>query len=534
MRLGELMSQRQFAMAVGLAMGFGLISGCSRPWGGYASGARPAPIYTSVPVGTVPMTPTPSSPIATDPNGGGSAGNNGPDGSGLSLQPTMRTSSLFPAYPNSYPKTFAVQPVSTGPQYASVGQTLDGRPISWGGAPMFRSANRPIKAAMSPGSRADIKLRQRAGQISGISMASRVDGIAATPQEDLKYRGGKTMKDVTFVNIYVGGKQAWNENDRKYIDWALASAMADSNLNHVLMQYFNDEPVSSTFKGSYYLEGYRPQRVTQANVKDMARVLYQQGAFKGLPLESTFVNFMLPTGAVLADPDSAQQSSPVSNKIIPHEEESSSLEGLGGYHGSVHVGNDTVYYAVGVYSERRNGVTNGIPAFDYPWKNVVATFYHELQEGRTDPDVDDAITSGQERYIGWTSDSGEEIGDFPVDEDGHDGKLDQVFVEINLAKGSGRVPVQLMYSNDVHGTEGPISKPYKGNPLPMSPPIPVPGSSTPSPPPSQPNSPPPQTPPGHDAELDMINSAWDHLPDSVRMQILKLIKNSDAASSVFQ
>jgi hypothetical protein len=26
--------------------------------------------------------------------------------------------------------------------------------------------------------------------------------------------------------------------------------------------------------------------------------------------------------------------------------------------------------------------------FDQPWKNVLATFYHELNEARTDPDVD--------------------------------------------------------------------------------------------------------------------------------------------------
>jgi hypothetical protein len=46
-----------------------------------------------------------------------------------------------------------------------------------------------------------------------------------------------------------------------------------------------------------------------------------------------------------------------------------------------------IYYAV--YSEiRPDGIVNGIPVFDQPWKNVLATFYHELNEARTDPDVD--------------------------------------------------------------------------------------------------------------------------------------------------
>jgi hypothetical protein len=50
----------------------------------------------------------------------------------------------------------------------------------------------------------------------------------------------------------------------------------------------------------------------------------------------------------------------------------------------VHVGNQrTGYYAVGVYSERSdNGTETGIVGFDLPWKNIVATFYHELREAR--------------------------------------------------------------------------------------------------------------------------------------------------------
>jgi hypothetical protein len=40
----------------------------------------------------------------------------------------------------------------------------------------------------------------------------------------------------------------------------------------------------------------------------------------------------------------------------------------------------TVYYAVGVYPETRGGATKGIPVFEAPRKNVVAIFYHELNE----------------------------------------------------------------------------------------------------------------------------------------------------------
>jgi hypothetical protein len=149
--------------------------------------------------------------------------------------------------------------------------------------------------------------------------------------------------------------------------------------------------------------------------------------------------------------------------MVPKDREDS-LGGLGGYHGSVHqhdgAGADvTIYYAVGVYSQPlSDGTVNGIVAFDEPWKNVVATFYHELQEARTDPDVEDAINAGDdpraESFLGWTSDQGEECGDFPVFEAD---PLSLVFQEVPLADGSGTVPIQLQYSNRVHGPELPDS-----------------------------------------------------------------------------
>ena len=85
------------------------------------------------------------------------------------------------------------------------------------------------------------------------------------------------------------------------------------------------------------------------------------------------------------------------------DEDADSKHGLGGYHGSVHVTSDgsdvTVYYAVGVYSEG----DNGIPAFNQSWKNVVATFYHELNEARTDADVEDVNRTNNDSLLGWYS-----------------------------------------------------------------------------------------------------------------------------------
>ena len=86
----------------------------------------------------------------------------------------------------------------------------------------------------------------------------------------------------------------------------------------------------------------------------------------------------------------------------------------------------------------------------------MATFYHELNEARTDADVEDAIRAenspNADSFLGWTSRQGQECGDFPVFESNND--LTKVFQEVALSAGGGTVPVQLQYSNNVQGPEG--------------------------------------------------------------------------------
>jgi hypothetical protein len=161
---------------------------------------------------------------------------------------------------------------------------------------------------------------------------------------------------------------------------------------------------------------------------------------------------MLPRGTVLTiDDGSGDDAKPKrKSRSGPTEEEASSLEGLGGFHGSVHIGATTLYYAVGVFSEG----SNGIVAFDQPWKNVVATFYHELVEARTDADVED-------NRVAWVNNErpSEEIGDIPMTLAGDN--LSKVMKEVPLGDGSGTVPIQLMWSNAVAGPEGPIATPHQ-------------------------------------------------------------------------
>lgn len=324
---------------------------------------------------------------------------------------------------------------------------------------------RPLNVYVGRGSSAERALRLRSGSVVPEAIAP---GLPPTPEHDLRFYGGKTIQYLNFVNYYIAAN-AWAQDDIDNIDRCLAAAMSDEDLNNVIAQYFTG-PIASAFAGSQKLPGQIAPTMSQGDVEKLATDLFSQNQFNAYDLASTVFNFLLPPGTVLNTDSTLTGANQLAatqvqthQTVIPHDEDDS-LNGLGGYHGSVHVtGGAIVYYAVGVYSQvQGNGTINGIPVFDQPWKNIVATFYHELNESRTDADVEDAIRAGNDpnanAFLGWVSDQGEECGDFPVTEAA--GDLAKVFEEVQLTSGVATVPVQFQYSNFVHGPEGPIAVPY--------------------------------------------------------------------------
>jgi hypothetical protein len=273
-----------------------------------------------------------------------------------------------------------------------------------------------------------------------------VSGILPTPSADLSYFGGKTIANLNFFNLYFGGSQSWNTSDIQNIDSSLSEAMSDVRLNSIISQYFPGQSVTSNFLGSRIVEGSLPNTVNKNYIESLFTDYAKNGAFNGYDLASTVFDILLPKSTILTDGTTQ------------------STDGLGGYHGSVHFqGQDgtqkTVYYAIGVYSQTYSylGVTysNGIPAFNEPWKSVVATAYHELNEARTDPDVEDAIRNNNNtKFLGWYSIQGGEVGDYPITEAY---SYNSVFREVRLINGHGTVPIQVLYSNVIHGPEDPTT-----------------------------------------------------------------------------
>jgi hypothetical protein len=298
-------------------------------------------------------------------------------------------------------------------------------------------------------------------------------GIPATPDHDLTFHGGKTIPQLRFANCYVGGQSAWDAADVSNIDNAINAIMTDRRLNNVIVQYFPaGTPISANFLGSTFLSGQAPNTVSRGDIDGLVKSAIADPRLSSADFSSTVINLMLPKGTVLTTDEAPsgsrasgsaniQGASPYTSPSAASKpgrgsaterETADSMNGLGGYHGSIHDGNRTLYFAVGVYSQG----SNGIDAFGIPWKNVVATFYHELCEVRTDPDVEDANRNDDIRVLGWNSAQGEECGDLPIFEDPG---LNRVFQEIELANATGTSPVQFQYSNAVHGPEGPIENP---------------------------------------------------------------------------
>jgi len=307
-------------------------------------------------------------------------------------------------------------------------------------------------------------------------------GLPKTPAHNLVFHGGKTIHDLHFVNYYVGGKSSWDTEEVKSIDEAIAVAMSDRQLNNVMAQYFDDDNISSKFEHSEILEKGAPATFFKDTGEKLLEDLHSEGKLDNFDLESTVFNFILPKKMVLSTDVSGLASKSTQTKpkhkdddndedgdkpFFP-ESEADSLNGLGGFHGSIHVGTGggrkTIYYSFNVYSEKMdNGDTNGIPVFDENWKNIVATLYHELNEARTDPDVGDVINGGPINLLGWNSKQGEECGDFPVEEAFRAGNPRLVMKEVTI-DGNQIVPIQLQYSNFVNGPEGRIPNPHPRNP----------------------------------------------------------------------
>ena len=270
-------------------------------------------------------------------------------------------------------------------------------------------------------------------------------GINPAPLEDLIFHGGKLVPQMEFQNVYLGGHSPWTTSDVESIDTAIVRAMQHKGLNNMMVQYFPGSSLSCDKRDSIFFDDPSRAALDEPDVERLVTALYDASAIAKTGLDTCIFNLLLPPTSILKLGAVTSQ------------------RGLGGYHGSLHLTRSdktvTLYYSANVYSQHlADGTENGIDVFDAPWKNVVATLYHEINEFRTDADVNDAIAQNSNDPLGWSSRSGKEVGDQPIFKAGSVGDLHLVFKQIPAPPGK-KIPVQFLYSNAVHGAEGPLPKP---------------------------------------------------------------------------
>jgi len=176
-------------------------------------------------------------------------------------------------------------------------------------------------------------------------------GLSPTPRHDLKFRGGHTIPHLNYLNVYVGGPEAWAASDMDDIDRALSKAMSDERLNNVMRQYFANEPITSTFVRREFTGTQPPVKVTEAAAHKLVKALFTAGQLHGLDFPTTVVNLALPSGTLLTLGGAAEHDEHETKGHqrrpktpgMPHAEEDSSLSGLGGYHGHATVPGRRIY-----------------------------------------------------------------------------------------------------------------------------------------------------------------------------------------------
>lgn len=301
----------------------------------------------------------------------------------------------------------------------------------------------PMRIQAAPGSEAEYRHYRTAARRGDerVTREALAPGVSASPQDDLFFRGGKVLPQMGFQNIYLGRPGDFAPGDVESIDDAITRLMRDEGLKRIIQQYFPGKKLAYDVAPSVVLDENRRNEMDEPDVQNKIIDLFDRNLILATDLDRTVFNLVLAPDTVL--------------KLNG----SSSLRGLGGYHGSVHFTRGgqrrTLYYSANVYSAVRAGRENGIAFFNAPWKNVVCTLYHELVESQTDPDVADAIRLNDGRFLGFNSNRGQEIGDQPISAN----SLDRVFKEVLTLPGLRPTPVQFMYSNAVHGAEGPDEQP---------------------------------------------------------------------------
>jgi hypothetical protein len=126
----------------------------------------------------------------------------------IATQPTMSptTTSVrvlpfatLPPHASMQAQNGGVRPLA---MLASNDQYVDGRPVPF----LTRQAQLPATGGAKP---RKLTMNTSASSVDSSQNGALANGLPPSPNEDLRYRGGRTIQNLTWANVYVGGQAAW-------------------------------------------------------------------------------------------------------------------------------------------------------------------------------------------------------------------------------------------------------------------------------------------------------------------------------------
>jgi hypothetical protein len=213
------------------------------------------------------------------------------------------------------------------------------------------------------------------------------------PRPHLDYYGGNVLNRPSVTNIYVGdywGTKA-GRSDRASTDAFTKDFVKNPQSTGIWKQYGGG---AGSFRGSTVDRAEaRPKTIGEDQIKSIINQQIASGKVRPNNGQSVYTVY-LPPGTVLTDPYG-----------------DSSLNGLGGYHGSFAGANGKpIYYDAIAYGQGKNGID-----FDGRPKDALSIVAsHELTETVTDPDVEDVNNGAPLNKLGWYDNNYGEIGDIAL------------------------------------------------------------------------------------------------------------------------
>jgi len=247
------------------------------------------------------------------------------------------------------------------------------------------------------------------GSKAGSGVTEAGSGKTRVQSGQLVDHGGGVLAHVDVAPVYLG--RYWSTKagtaDRKHNDAAMKDLVQNKGITGLWKEYGAGKGTASP---SLQLPDQATPRMTQASLEALVKKQVQAGKFDTSNPQRVFM-LVLPPGVELLGDGGA-----------------TSHAGLGGYHGSVNVRGQEVYYAAIAYSQRTAEGMNGIDFTGKPADNLSIVESHEITEAVTDPNVEAAERENDVGRLGWYDDqtpwrvpgtSGEnvgkgEVGDIPV------------------------------------------------------------------------------------------------------------------------